>query len=384
MQHLDEGTIHSWLDGALSAEDAARAEAHVKECLECAAAVAEARGFIAASSRILTALDNAPRGVIPAVAPKRRVDPMVWRVAATLLVVAGGTLVVVRNSGNERSTASSAANQVIVSTPTSAPAPANEGGAPPAMVSGPAVSQSTVDTAKTAAVAVPMAEFSKKRVATDSRPDVQPPQDKPVATGGNAGADAALRRENATVSQITGALSGRASSAPASSAPLFTPSRAIGVAMADADAAAEPLPRVVGTSRGIGEKRTLYELAPGDTVSLSEAVQIQLNSVLTAAPESRQMAERSAARPTSKAAAAAAAPDTQPRAVQTLSAPAVSPQGRTLSAETSNGVTTITWIDPASGTTMRLSGKHSREKLEGIRRRIEQARAAAAAQKKSP
>ena len=66
MQHLDEGTIHSWLDGVLSAEEAARVEAHVKDCAQCQAAVAEARGLIAASSRILTALDNAPRGVIPA------------------------------------------------------------------------------------------------------------------------------------------------------------------------------------------------------------------------------------------------------------------------------------------------------------------------------
>src|SRR3982074_2705691 len=100
MQHLDEGTIHSWLDGALSADEAARVEAHVKECPQCAAAVAEARGFIAASSRILTALDNAPRGVIPAAAPAKRVNPMVWRVAATLLVVAAGTLVVVRGRGS--------------------------------------------------------------------------------------------------------------------------------------------------------------------------------------------------------------------------------------------------------------------------------------------
>src|ERR1700704_2763617 len=101
MQHLDEGTIHSWLDGALSAEEAARVEAHVKDCPECAAAVAEARGFIAASSRILTALDNAPRGVIPATAPRKRVDPIVWRVAATLLVVAGGTFAVLKSGGRE-------------------------------------------------------------------------------------------------------------------------------------------------------------------------------------------------------------------------------------------------------------------------------------------
>jgi anti-sigma factor RsiW len=79
MQHPDEGTIHSWLDGALSADEAARVEAHVKDCPECAVAVAEARGFIAAASRILTALDNAPRGVIPAAAPKKRIDPIVWR-----------------------------------------------------------------------------------------------------------------------------------------------------------------------------------------------------------------------------------------------------------------------------------------------------------------
>ena len=108
MQHLDEGTIHSWLDGALSPEEAARLEAHVKECPQCAAAVAETRGFIAAASRILTALDNAPRGVIPAAAPKKRVDPLVWRIAATLLVVAGGTLVVARGLGSKREVMSSA------------------------------------------------------------------------------------------------------------------------------------------------------------------------------------------------------------------------------------------------------------------------------------
>src|SRR5688500_7926672 len=100
MQHLDEGTIHSWLDGALSADEAARVQAHVAECRQCAAAVAEARGFIAASSRILTALDNAPRGVIPVAAPVKRVNPLVWRVAATVLVVAAGTLVVVQNRGS--------------------------------------------------------------------------------------------------------------------------------------------------------------------------------------------------------------------------------------------------------------------------------------------
>jgi hypothetical protein len=70
MQHLDEGTIHAWLDGALPSDEGAQVEAHAAECAACAAAVAEARGFIAGASRILTALDDVPGGVIP-----RRTEP---------------------------------------------------------------------------------------------------------------------------------------------------------------------------------------------------------------------------------------------------------------------------------------------------------------------
>lgn len=107
MQHLDEGTIHSWLDGALSAEEAARTEAHVASCTACADAVAEARGLIAASSRILTALDNVPnvRGAGEALGQRRkgpgaRRSITTWlvreRIAAVMaLVVAGGALAVV-------------------------------------------------------------------------------------------------------------------------------------------------------------------------------------------------------------------------------------------------------------------------------------------------
>src|SRR6476646_1925801 len=65
IMHLDEGTIHAWLDGALDAEEAARVERHSAECATCAAAVAEARGLVAAASRILTALDGVPAGIVP-------------------------------------------------------------------------------------------------------------------------------------------------------------------------------------------------------------------------------------------------------------------------------------------------------------------------------
>jgi hypothetical protein len=65
MQHPDEGTIHAWLDEQLPRDEAAAIEAHVADCRPCADVVAEARGLIAASSRILMALDAVPRGVAP-------------------------------------------------------------------------------------------------------------------------------------------------------------------------------------------------------------------------------------------------------------------------------------------------------------------------------
>jgi hypothetical protein len=64
-EHLDEGTIHAWLDGALPPDESARVEAAANSCAECSALVAEARGLIAASSRILSSLDTVPSGVIP-------------------------------------------------------------------------------------------------------------------------------------------------------------------------------------------------------------------------------------------------------------------------------------------------------------------------------
>src|SRR5688572_27621665 len=69
MNHLDEGTIHAWLDGALDAGQSREIETHVAACAACSAAVAEARGLIAGASRILSALDDVPAGVIPGGAP---------------------------------------------------------------------------------------------------------------------------------------------------------------------------------------------------------------------------------------------------------------------------------------------------------------------------
>jgi hypothetical protein len=113
MQHLDEGTIHAWLDGALDADEAARVEQHAAECATCAAAVAEARGLVAGASRILGALDHVPGGVVPRATGgslgSARSSRSMWRVlhftparaaAAAILIVAAGTMLVVRHAPN--------------------------------------------------------------------------------------------------------------------------------------------------------------------------------------------------------------------------------------------------------------------------------------------
>lgn len=129
MQHLDEGTVHAWLDGALSVPEAARVEEHVAECAECAEVVAGARGMIAASSRILSALDDVPGGVVPASTAasgswaSRAFRNTTLRVAASIVLLAGGAAVVQRYTGTDatlsvETTADQQAVPVAVSTDT--------------------------------------------------------------------------------------------------------------------------------------------------------------------------------------------------------------------------------------------------------------------------
>jgi hypothetical protein len=95
-EHIDEGTAHAWLDDQLPPDDAARIESHIATCAECAAVVAEARGFMAASSRILTALDGVPSQVVP----RSRARARIWQVraAAAVIVVAVGVAAVLRHT----------------------------------------------------------------------------------------------------------------------------------------------------------------------------------------------------------------------------------------------------------------------------------------------
>jgi len=394
MQHLDEGTIHSWLDGALSADEATRVEAHVKECPQCAAAVAEARGFIAGASRILTALDNAPRGVMPMAAPKKRFDPIVWRVAATLLVVATGTLVVFRNAGREAQIATTGADTASSSVKVVTPM-TQDGGDQTARTTakpttpigqqgnfprGTAIGRSAGSTEKGAA---------KKRAtdalaATEQRSPPLPPQSNysakpPAAPQTNI----PLKENGAIAGEASGAVAAKIS-APSGYAQAAPPSpqllAARGRGAAASDAAREPeLLREVGHPRQFGAKVTLYEVSPGDTVTLTEAIPLDLSEVVvtgaTTAPMAAQATGKTAAIP-SRTRADAAAITSMADSQHAAGVPSPSQLGIV------NAPHTITWTDPATGHTLALTGRMPEARLQQIKISIERERAAAAAKKK--
>ena len=138
MQHLDEGTIHAWLDGALPADEQMLIEQHVRDCAECAALVADARGMIAGATRIVSALDGVPGGVIP---PKQSASPVVarrsvWRslrltpfragLAATLMIAVASMLAVRHDTPNKLVVSGPDMRPVVKAAP-AAPAPAAVG-----------------------------------------------------------------------------------------------------------------------------------------------------------------------------------------------------------------------------------------------------------------
>jgi hypothetical protein len=403
MQHLDEGTIHSWLDGALSADEAARVEAHVKECPQCAAAVAEARGFIAGASRILTVLDNAPRGVIPVAAPKKRVDPIVWRVAATLLVVAAGTLVVFRNGGREAQIPTGNADTVPRSVTAVAPtAPA--GNETQRMTAEPTPSlqkpgnstrrtavsglQSSAVLAEKSALKGGAADASKP--TSHALPPVPPVTYQAEARAPSPQPNTSAGENRKVAGQAGGAVADNVSVSSANArAAAPAPQTAIRLRGASSlDAASERVHlNEVGTLRTLRAKVTLYEVAPGDTVIFTEPLSAQLESVVatgsSAGERARQLTGRAAAAPSKRAdAAVVSAPDSQrPIAVAGALAGAPSALVPATHVEVANGVTTITWIDTATGNTLKLSGRMSEARLQQIRISIERERAVAAAKK---
>jgi hypothetical protein len=378
MQHLDEGTIHSWLDGALSPAEAARAEAHVAECSQCAAAVAEARGFIAASSRILTALDNAPRGVIPVAAPVKRVHPLVWRVAATVLVVAAGTLVVVQNRETTQPLKAVSENQTtILSQPTEEAVRPDGSDAATAAAANAALPKATVS--KTLDGVLGEVPGKAPTVASAKKPATSN-----FGSGVTAGATKAPAERASTRDEQTAAASDLAR-APAPAARVTLSGVAAGAVM---DLAMPEMLKVVSDYRQTGAKVTLYEVTPGDTVTLTESTPAALNTIRIRGTTSMapQATGKTAAAPSRDRtdAVTVAVPESRRTGEVAAAATAMPAPPPTAQTGTTIPVHTITWIDPATGSRLMLSGRMPESRLQEIRIRIERERAAAAAAKKQP
>ena len=162
--------------------------------------------------------------------------------------------------------------------------------------------------------------------------------------------------------------------------------RAAAVVATDAAMADEQPLKVVGRPRALGEKLTLYEVSPGDTVMLAEQQTVELGSVVTTGAATQRTSAGAAAAPPEVKAAAKLAPTQAQSSAQILAAPPSPPPSASASfAQTPNGEATLTWRDPTNGNRMRLSGRHTRAELEEIRHRIERAKAAAAdSTKKTP
>ncbi|HUQ99762.1 MAG TPA: zf-HC2 domain-containing protein [Gemmatimonadaceae bacterium] len=354
MQHPDEGTIHSWLDGALPPEEATRLEAHVAECPECASAVAEARGFIAASSRILTKLDDVPSGVVPVARPVRRRNFAAWQAAAAVLVVAIGSLVVLRDRGDEKNAVTSQRTAAVETE-----------------MSDTATVDKRFNPVQSQAAVVPRNTSAPPAVA-NTMP--APPRDE---RGANRPATTGSAAEVAQTNAVA--------AAPTAPAPPFA-----------ADARAEQPLRLVKEERVIGGTRTLYAVTPGDTVTLFEPVASQLQGgvaadaavpmersgalpqgvnelstkVSSVVADSAAVMGRISSAPQRRAAkSAAAAPTPAPAPPPTVQA---------------RPVREITWIDRTSGRVLTLSGRLSVDQLEEVKRRIERERATAAAAGRKP
>lgn len=98
MPHPDEGLIHAWLDGELEPAEAARVSALVSNDPGWEAAAAEARGLIAASSRIAGSLDRVPGKIIPRAKRAPRATRWWMMRAAALVVVVAGAVTVARRA----------------------------------------------------------------------------------------------------------------------------------------------------------------------------------------------------------------------------------------------------------------------------------------------
>lgn len=91
MSHVDEGQLHAYLDGGLSAMDAVRVERHLADCAPCRERLEEARRLVSRAAKLLE-WASPPERAAPPLADLRPAAPQ-WRTpvawAATIVIALG-------------------------------------------------------------------------------------------------------------------------------------------------------------------------------------------------------------------------------------------------------------------------------------------------------
>ncbi len=337
VSHVDEGTMHAWLDGALSTAESKAVAEHVATCETCAAAAAEARGLIAASTRILSALDNVAGDVVPATA---RPVPVALRTESFRHARSTRT---VRNYASVASVAAVVAVAVgltLVARERSTPV------APRAVHQMPAVTARTTD-ARTSAGATPQQPETSVAVASgapahaghtearkpraSSSPALEAPTAETIVQGAAAGVAAAPSTDSLTAAdRMTAKVAANESTRPmqgfAKSTPEIAGARVVASTVNDA-----------GASR---IRRTTFQLDSGATVTLVEIRSIGL------VPGAENRSDTSVRA------------DTHPHVAQLM-----------LRAPARAATPSVSWIS-ADGTLMILTGTLPLKELEELKKRI--------------
>ena len=93
MSHVDDGMLHAYLDGALSALDAVRVERHVADCAACQQRLDSARVLVQRAARLLEWASPPADRAAPALAQLRPYSIPRWRApvawAATIVIALG-------------------------------------------------------------------------------------------------------------------------------------------------------------------------------------------------------------------------------------------------------------------------------------------------------
>ena len=318
-----------------------------------------------------------------------------WRAAAAVLVVAAGSLVVVRNTGRDSKTEYTSIEPPDTATPVIPFAPPitilakpSQGAASSAVQQNVSPAQKSVEKRVATDAAAPTEQTlatTRSRVAESGKVGTLSSRPNIVTSDNNVAAAPTAPAVSDSAEKVSPA-SGYASVQPAQPQ-LLLRGNVTALSARGSLSELEPL-KVVGRPRQIGAKITLYEVTPTDTVTLTEFMNVQLESVVVAGRLEGQATGKAAAAPSPRAdAAVAGRQDAQREAggvagaerARSRSVPAPGTVG------TANGVTTVTWTDPGSGNVLKLSGRLPLAQLQQIKIRIERERAAAAAAaKKNP